>query len=393
MGAPFSIICLSSQEWRADLPTNRQQIMKRAAKRGHEVLFIEAGDFIGKHLWRLLRGPDRASQARRLFATEKVIPGVRVRTDVNLFPWGTRYRIVGWLNGWPTGLVLAGLARALPQPVILWIYHPATITLAGRCGEAFVVYDCVDDYAEQARDARRRGLFARADARAGEIARLVFATTSTLYERNLARNSQTFLVPNVADYEHFVTAADRRITADDVSALPRPVVGFAGNLVASKVDFDLVAAIAGARPDWSLLLIGPLDPAAEPMMKRLLAHGNVHWVGQRSYEELPAYIAAFDVGIIPYVSNAYTRSCFPLKLYEYLAAGKAVVASGLPDLAGKQPDVVLAAGVEEFVAGAEAALSASTESDQRRRQTLAAQNTWETRATRLLELVTDELAA
>ena len=393
MPAPFSIICLSSQEWREHLPTNRQQIMLRAARRGHEVLFVEAGHFIGKHLWRLLRGPERKSLARRLFATEAVHPNVRLRTDVNLLPWGTRYRVVGRLNAWPTGLVLGRLSRKLPQPAVLWIYHPSAVALAGHCSESLVVYDCVDDYAEQARDRRRANLIAKDDERTSVAARLVFATTTTLYQRHLERNRRTYLVPNVADYEHFAQAADASSAASDVASLPRPVVGFAGNFMSSKVDFDLIENVAKARPSWTLLLIGPADASSEQQLRRLVTNDNIYWVGRQRYEDLPRYIAAFDVGIIPYLTNAYTRSCFPLKLYEYLAAGKPVVASGLPDLAGKEPDVVLANGVDDFIDGVQNALSQGATTDTQRRQALAAQNTWETRTGRLLDLVASELGA
>ena len=117
------------------------------------------------------------------------------------------------------------------------------------------------------------------------------------------------------------------------------------------------------------------------------------WVGLKPYAELPAYVAAFDIALIPYVANDYTRNCFPLKLYESLAAGKAVVASGLPELAGMEPDVVLAAGLEEFVVAVEEALHRREDGDRRRRVQRAARNTWEKRTERMLGLIANELRA
>jgi glycosyltransferase involved in cell wall biosynthesis len=96
------------------------------------------------------------------------------------------------------------------------------------------------------------------------------------------------------------------------------------------------------------------------------------------------------VALIPYLENDYTRSCFPLKLYEYLAAGKPVVATGLPELRGMEPDVVVAKP-DEFAAAAARALELETPADVERRSAIAARNTWETRAARLLELVSAEL--
>jgi glycosyltransferase involved in cell wall biosynthesis len=172
-----------------------------------------------------------------------------------------------------------------------------------------------------------------------------------------------------------------------VRSFAAPVVGFAGNLTAEKVDFDLLEAVARARPEWSLVLVGPPAEDARGQLDRLGALNNVHALGFRPYEELPAYVSGFSVGVIPYRATAYTRNCSPLKVYEYLAAGKAVVASGVPELSGMEPDVTLADRPEAFVAAIESALAASSPEAVARRRATAEQNTWEARTERLLDLV------
>jgi glycosyltransferase involved in cell wall biosynthesis len=393
MAEAFSIICLSPQDWRVDLPTNRQQIMLRAARRGHEVLFVETGYFLGRHFWSLLRGPDRRSLARRLFSTEKAAPGVRLRKAVNLLPWGAKYRLPNSVNCAITARFVRRVADALPKPVVLWIYDPVASRMAGSCGEEFAVYDCVDDYVEQTTSRRGRALVAACDLTAAARSQLVFATSTTMYERQRGVNAETHLVPNVGDYEHFVGAGDRSVVASEVADLPRPVLGFAGNFLASKVDFNLLERVARARGDWTLLLIGPSTLETQHVLERLARRSNVRWVGPKPYSELPKYVAAFDVGLIPYVSNAYTRSCFPLKLYEYLAAGKPVVASGLPELAGMEPDVVLEDDAATFVDAIDAALGHLSDADRIRRMEVASRNSWDTRAGTLLGLVQRELQA
>ena len=389
---PFSIICLSPQDWRVALPTNRQQIMLRAARRGHQVLFVETGYFLGRHLWSLFRSPERRSLARRLFSTEEVMPGVLLRKALNVLPWGSTYRLPKSVNSGVTARLLRRLAAGLPQPVVLWIYDPGAVDLAGRCGEQFAVYDCVDDYTEQTTSARKRDLVAECDRMAVLRSRLVFTTSTAMYERQRHLNSATYLVPNAGDYEHFAQASDRAIADPEVSDLPRPVLGFAGNFLASKVDFDLLEEVARALPHSTLLLIGPATAETAPVLERLAQLPTVRWLGPKPYSELPRYVAAFDVGLIPYVSNAYTRSCFPLKLYEYLAAGKPVVASGLPELATMEPDVVLADGATSFVQAIQKAVGDNGEADRARRRQLASRNSWETRTERLLALVDRELA-
>jgi len=388
---PFSIICLSSQDWRTALLTNRQQIMLRAAEQGHRVLFVETGYFLGKHLWALLRRRERGSLARRLFMTEEVVPGVLLRKALNVLPWGSTYRLSNAINSGATAQLLRRLAAKLPQPVVLWIYDPSAARMIGSSGEVVAVYDCVDDYTEQTTSSRKRELVASCDRMAVLQSRLVFATSTTMYERQRRLNSSTHLVPNAGDYKHFAAAADRTVAAPEVSALPRPVVGFAGNFLASKVDFDLLEAVARALPRWTLLLVGPAALETASALERLAQLPNVRWLGQKPYADLPRYVAAFDVGLIPYVSNAYTRSCFPLKLYEYLAAGKPVVASGLPELSGMEPDVVLVDGPTTFVRAVQEAAARNGDPEQLRRRQLASANSWEARAGRLLELVQGEL--
>ena len=387
----FSIVCLSSQDWRTPLPTNRQQVMLRAASSGHAVLFVETGHFLGKHLALLVRGPHRASLAKRLFATEEGASGVRLRKAVNLVPWGSRFRVANVVNAALTARLLRRLTTRMPGPVVLWIYDPGAARMAGSSGETFVVYDCVDDYLAQTTSANRRDhieVYQRMLMRSADI---VFATSRTMFERLRPLNAGTHLVSNAGDYDHFARAVDRSITDPAVEGLKRPVVGFTGNFLSSKVDFALLETIARKGAHWTLLLIGPATAESRPALDRLGRLPNVHWLGPKPYADLPGFVAAFDVGLIPYVSNAYTRSCFPLKLYEYLAAGKPVVASGVPELAGMEPDVALVEGATAFVEAVEEVLAHDGEADRIRRRTLAARNSWEAKTERLLELVHREL--
>jgi glycosyltransferase involved in cell wall biosynthesis len=387
----FSIICLSPQDWRVDLPTNRQQIMLRAARRGHEVLFVETGHFVGRHLVALARGPNRRSLWRRLRSTEEVVPGLRLRKGINLLPGRTSHRLSNLVNCALSARLIRRVARAAPRPVVLWIYDAISAGMAGSCGEDLAVYDCVDDYVEQTRSLRGRALMTACDRTAAMRSQLVFSTTHPVYERQRSLNRKTHLVSNAGDYEHFARAADTSTTALEVVGLPRPVFGFAGNFLATKVDFELLEHVASARSECTLLLIGPSTPETLTSLERLGRLPNVRWLGRKPYDQLPTYVAAFDVGLIPYVANDYTRSCFPLKLYEYLAAGKPVVASGLPELAEMEPDVVLADSPASFVDAIGAALGRAGATDRARRMQIASRNSWEARTDKLLGLVQAEL--
>jgi glycosyltransferase involved in cell wall biosynthesis len=390
-GRSLDVVCLSPQPWLVDRPTNRQHVMARIGRDGHRVLYVETGRFIGRYL-RELRRLDRRSLLRQLLATQPVAPGVRAMKAPTLLPWGHRFRRAAQINSALTAWVIRRRTRANMEAPVLWLYDPCFADCVGRTGERFAVYDCVDDYAEQSGgDGRKRELVAAYDALAASRSRLVFATARTLVERHRKHNTRTHLVRNVGDFRHFAGAAERSVAAGELARLRHPVVGFAGNFLAEKVDFGLLEAIASDRPDWTLLLVGPSRENTHEALNRLASLQNVHWVGAKPYEDIPRYVAAFDVAVIPYLRNAYTQSCFPLKTFEYLAAGKPVVASGLPELAGMEPHVVLVDGADGFTAAVERALTHTSGSDVAARQELASANTWETRTQRLLELVSAEL--
>ena len=375
------------------MPTNRQQIMRRAAERGHAVVFVETGHHLGRHLIRLLRGPDRRSLARRLFSGERVQPGLVVRKATNVMPWGQRVRASNSVNGWASRLALRRVARSLPEPRVTWLYDPRATWAIGAFGDVFGVYDCVDDYAEQVPVGRARERVAAADRRAARDARLVFTTTAALFRRHVETNPKTFHVGNAADFSHFARAADRSIAREQLARLPRPVLGFAGNFTSRKVDVTLLAQLADDDRGRSILLAGPVEDSLAAAFESLTRRPNVTWLGLVPYEELPTVVSAFDVGLIPYVENDYTHNVFPLKLFEYLAAGKPIVATGLPELAGMEPDVVLAHDLEEIEEAVAQVLELGSQSDVERRQALAAKNTWEARTERLLSLVSAEISA
>jgi len=381
------VVCLSPQPWRVDLPTNRQQVMTRVARSGHRVLYVETGEFLGRGIARWLR-----RGMRRLPVGVGESPGMQVTKAPTIVPWGHRFRFAAELNATLTAWVVRRRVRRDTDPAVLWLYDPCFAGCIGRSGERFAVYDCVDDYAEQTGgDERKRALLSEYDRLAASRSRLVFATATGLAERHRTTNEKTHLVGNVADFDHFAPAADRAIAVADVASVKRPVVGFAGNFLAGKVDFALLESVAARRRHWTLLLVGPARDDTAPALEDLAARENVRWLGPIAYDALPGHVAAFDVATIPYLRNAYTRNCFPLKTFEYLAAGKPVVASGLPELEGMEPHVVVTDDAESFIAAVEDALLRTSDGDVSARQEIAAVNTWETRTRRLLALVDAEL--
>jgi glycosyltransferase involved in cell wall biosynthesis len=302
----------------------------------------------------------------------------------------------------------AARALGMSRP-ILWAYVPQAEALIDALHPALVVYHCVDDIAAQAgvdtesfRAAERR-FAARAD--------LVLASAPALAARMRELSGNVLYAPNVADTELFARALrppppaagarSPRATGlgpldpglpdpsqaeggspdpdPAVAALPRPRIVFTGAIVAKKLDVPLLTALARARPEWSFALVGPVgagDPGTD--VSALGGEPNIHLLGTRSYEQLPGVLRAADAGLIPYARNALTESIFPMKVYEYLAAGLPVVATPLPALA-EVAEIATASDAEGIARLLEEALAADSPERRAERSRAAAAHSWERR--------------
>jgi glycosyltransferase involved in cell wall biosynthesis len=216
---------------------------------------------------------------------------------------------------------------------ILWGYVPQAETLLDSLHPALVIYHCVDDIA--AHERIDTASFRASEERFARRADLVLASAPSLAARLRGLSANVLDAPNVADTELFSRALQPGPVDPGMDALPRPRITFTGAIVAAKLDIPLLLALARARPQWSFALVGPVGPG-DPRtdVSALAAEPNVHLLGARSYEQLPDVLRAADAGLIPYARNPLTDSVFPMKVYEYLAAGLPVIATPLPALQG-----------------------------------------------------------
>ena len=207
----------------------------------------------------------------------------------------------------------------------------------------------------------------------------MLASAPALAERMRTLNRHVFYAPNVADTERFATALGEGPTDAALAALPRPRIVFTGAVVATKLDLELLEGVARARPAWTIALIGPVgagDPRTDiSVLERL---PNVHLLGARPYASLPEVLRGADAALVPYAINDLTRSVFPMKIYEYLAAGLPVVTTPLPALAGT-PGVQVAADAPATVAAVERALADDGPAARRARSAAVRENSWDTR--------------
>lgn len=294
-----------------------------------------------------------------------------------------RFALVRWLNR----RLLKATVRWLKwregiQHSITWFMLPHLPYLVGQCGEQLAVYYCIDDYA--ALPNVNADIVRRMDEETTRKADLVFIASDTLLEGKLELNPHTWVSPHGVDYNHFAQAQDPQLAIPADTAHHRsPIVGFFG-LIEQWIDLDLVDYLAAQRPNWTFLLIGRVAVAPEQLPRR----PNVHLLGKRPYETLPAYGKQFDAAIIPYRLTQQVLHANPIKLREYLAMGKPVVSVSTPEI-DKFADVVeIARTPEEFLAKLDQALArpSSAEEVQRRRARVAS-STWPAVIDTVLEIV------
>lgn len=388
MLAGRDIICIASSSWNA-MWVNSQHLMDRLAN-DNRVLYINN---LG------LRAPGKSSgDWRKVFRRvgEWFRGAVRVKENIWIispisiplhgYSWIRRFN--RWILKWTIRRYLRRLDFRDP---LLWSFLPLGVELIDKLGESLVIYHCVDDYAanpgvaaEELREMESR-LLVRAD--------LVFATNPVLYEERTKSARKIFYLGNVANAGHFFPQKEREIPPR-LAKLPKPILGYQGNISGYKTDLSLVAHLARSLPHASIVLVGPVgwgDPATD--VSQLKELGNTHLLGRVPYEDLPDFVAAFDVGLLPMKNNESTRRSFPMKFYEYMAAGKPIVATSLPafEQYRDRPHLCrLAEDKESFVKAVEDALS-ETEDFTTERVDEAKANSWRKRVEQIGEIVAEEL--
>ncbi len=236
---------------------------------------------------------------------------------------------------------------------VLWYYTPMALAFSGHLSGRPVVYDCMDELssfagADDQLPHMERDLMARAA--------LVFTGGLSLFDAKRSQHDAVHAFPSGVDVAHFAPARHTLAEPVDQAGIGRPRIGFFG-VIDERLDRALLAEAAALRPDWHFVLIGPLAKLDED---ELPAGRNLHYLGPKSYEELPGYIAHWDVAMMPFALNEATRFISPTKTPEYLAAGRPVVSTPIADVArswGGTGYVAIATDAASFMAAADAGLS------------------------------------
>jgi glycosyltransferase involved in cell wall biosynthesis len=367
-GSP-DLICFSHLRW--DFVYQRPQHLLKRCARERRVFFVEEPVF------------DNGSM--RLDVSERD-PNLKV--VVPHLPEGLRSEIA------KTAVLHDMIQRLLVEnnihQYLSWYYTPMALDFTRNLKPLAVIYDCMDELsafkgAPTCLALRERELFQMAD--------LVFTGGQTLYEAKRDQHSSVYAFPSSIDREHFMQARAAVEDPADQRDIPHPRLGFFG-VVDERFDVALLDEASRLRPDWHFVIIGPvvkIDPDTLPKRE------NIHYLGGKSYEDLPAYISGWDVALLLFAQNESTRFISPTKTPEYLAAGKPVVSTPIRDVVypyGQMGLVRIAKDAREFVAAADDLL----QSEANRKPWLAnvdeflAQMSWDETWARMSRLIDDTVA-
>jgi UDP-galactopyranose mutase len=293
-----------------------------------------------------------------------------------------------------TAKLLHGLVSAeeLVRPVA-WVYTPMAGPLLDAIDPALVVYDCMDELslflgASPELSRMETALLERAD--------LVFTGGVSLYEAKRKRHPRVSCFPSSVDARHFGQArpaAPAIPEPADQAALPRPRLGFFG-VLDERLDLAVLDAVAASHPDWQIMMVGPtvkIDPATLP------DRPNIHYTGQRPYDQLPAYLAGWDLCLLPFARNDAKRFISPTKTLEYMAAERPIVSTPIADLVRSYGHIVYLADTPAgFVEACERALAASAEEREARAAAagaVLARSSWAATAACMEQLIEESLAS
>jgi glycosyltransferase involved in cell wall biosynthesis len=355
------VVCLSHLRW--DFVFQRPQHLMTRWARSHRVFFVE--EPIDSE------GPARLDVHTRQQGVQVVVPR---------FPLSIARPDAASLQA---QLLRRFFERNHISDYLLWYYTPMAVEFTREMTPRAVVYDCMDELSAFA------GAPAEIPLRERELlrrAQVVFTGGLALYEhkRNCHENVHPF--PSSVDVAHFARARVRQADPADQRYIPHPRLGFFG-VIDERLDVRLLARLAALRPHWQLVMIGPtvkIDPAVLPRA------ANIHYLGPKRYDELPAYLAGWDVALLPFARNEATRFISPTKTPEYLAAGKPVVSTSIRDVVrpyGARGLARIADTAEGFAAAIELAMAEDPIERQRDADAFLTQTSWDGTWTRMHRLV------
>jgi len=362
----YDIVCFSHLRW--NFVFQRPQHLLSRFARKHKVLFIEEPI--------LYDGDSRFVVEETPSGVSVAVPHLALETPTDAIDTSLK-KLLGEL------LDSEGVSR-----FVAWYYTPMMLGWSEHLEPVAVVYDCMDELSAFKNAPPEMAL---REAELLGLADLVFTGGRSLYQAKRTLHDAVYCFPSSIDVAHFSRALTQIEEPDDQAGISFPRIGFFG-VIDERTDIDLLAQIAGLRPEWQFVMLGPVVKIDENELPR---SSNIHYLGGKSYDELPEYIAGWDVAMMPFAMNDSTRFISPTKTPEYLAAGRAVVSTPVRDVVRSYGDaglVRIAGTPEEFVSAIQAALDEDPNDRRARAREFLETMSWDKTQASMSELIDEAVA-
>ena len=346
--AGYDIICISTSDWEYPYGS-RQHIISGLALAGNRVIYVESQLSILHILKDGLAGLKRLGRWARGVREEK--ENLYVYTPFPLLPFGNYFILLNYINQAVLGFALKRLIRKLGfKNVLLWLYSINSSPLLKKMNEKGSVYYCIDDFSSEINIPKRKKAMLFLEDLALTNADIVFACTRALASDRKKKRPDVHFIRNGVDFFAFDVKEDMPVPFD-LQDIPSPRIGFVGTLD-SRIDTGLIHFLAENKKEWQIVLIGKNLNRKQDFK----GYPNIHLLGSRGHNSLPAYVMAMDACIIPYRTDGFHAYIFPLKTLEYLACGKPIVSTYLPELEEFGDVVKLSRDKEDFMRNVEVSL-------------------------------------
>jgi UDP-galactopyranose mutase len=311
----------------------------------------------------------RCAKDRRVFFIEEpVFCNGSMRLDVREAEAGVHVVVPQLPEGLRSEIAINAVMKEMTRQLFLdhdikeyvfWYYTPMALSFSHHFNPIASVYDCMDELsafkgADETLPLLEKRLFKNVD--------LVFTGGQSLYEAKRNQHSAVYAFPSSIDASHFGKARTAVVDPQDQSHIPHPRLGFFG-VIDERFDSELLEQVAVKRPDWNFIMIGPIVKIHPDSLPK---HPNIHYLGAKKYDELPDYLAGWDIALLLFARNESTRFISPTKTPEYLAAGKPVISTSIRDVVrpyGEMKLVEITDTADEFIKAAEKLLSLRTKSE------------------------------
>ncbi len=373
-----SIICFGGEDWWYHHPHSKNHLMKRFARAGNRVIFVNS---ISMGLPSLGHKDLLPRVARKLRSYSKLAreteEGITVVSPAALPFFGSR--AARGANRLLLAAQIRRLAasRGLSKP-ILWVAIPTAASMIGHLDESLVIYHVSDKYdANEMDHATDPATIRRLHEGAIDAADIIFYSGRKLLAEAVRGRERSYLLEQAVDFDHWARVSDGSLeVAAEVARIPRPRLGYFGAIEPWLVDQELIKRAAQERPAWQWVFVGNKSRGLE-----IEGLPNTHFLPPVRYDELPRYAAGFDVCVLPWeTEQAFTSYGSAIKVREYLATGKPVVISPLPEYEHLAGVLRIARSREDFFRLVEDALHETGDERKRARQAAVADGTWDARA-------------